>query len=120
MSAAWYCVLSGAAGHQTRLLLSSIRVSRSSPSTEWAIRGDRKRLQLITAPRVLEGRGWYKAPIIPRVGVCVIATLRRHPRRGAVRTIGTLVCRSRPIRIVVVAVVLSIASSDASNERTNH
>jgi hypothetical protein len=82
---------------------------------------DWKRLQLITPPRVLEGPGWFKAPIgIPRVGVCVIATLRRHRRHGAVRTIGALVCRSRPIRIVVVAVVLSIASSDASSAPTTN
>ena len=52
--------------------------------------------------------------------ICVIATLRRHRRHSAVRTIGAIICRSRPISVIIVAVVLSIASSYASNERTNH
>src|SRR5262249_17932917 len=52
--------------------------------------------------------------------VCVIAALKRHRRHSAVRTIGAMVCWSRPTSVIVVAVVLSIASSYASNERTNH
>ena len=76
-------------------------------------------VQLVTR-NVVDGRGRYPAfwLIIKRVGV--IATLRRHGRHSAVRTIGAIICRSPPVSVIVVAVVLSIASSCACNERTNH
>jgi len=77
-------------------------------------------VQLKTTPRVLEGRRWLPTPLVTNERVCVIAALRGHRRHSAVRTIGAIICRSRPISVIIVAVVLSIASSYASNERTNH
>jgi len=69
---------------------------------------------------VVDGRGWYPAFWLIIKRVVVIATLRRHGRHGAVRTIGAIICRSPPVSVIVVAVVLSIAGSCACNERTNH
>jgi len=93
---------------------------------DWRWRGPNNLcVQLITTPRVLEGRRRLPTALafverICVIATCVIAMLRRHGHHCAVRTIGAIICRSPPISVIIVAVVLSIASSYASNERTNH